>query len=165
MIYPNQFLDVAERFGLIRDIDRWVVCESIAIAKILQQKGKPSCLEVNLSGKSLNDTKLLQLIKERIIETGINSVNLVFEITETAAIENIVDAERFIMSLKHLGCRFALDDFGIGFSSFNYLKYLSVDYLKIDGSFIQNLPGNRTDRHLVKAMVEIARGLGEENHC
>lgn len=162
MIYPNQFLDVAERFGLIRDIDRWVVCESIALAKILQQKGKPSCLEVNLSGKSLNDTKLLQLIKERIIATGINSVNLVFEITETAAIENIVDAERFIMSLKHLGCRFALDDFGIGFSSFNYLKRLSVDYLKIDGSFIQNLPGNTTDRHLVKAMVEIAHGLGKK---
>lgn len=162
MIYPNQFLDIAERFGLIRDIDHWVVCESIALIKTLHQKGKPSYLEVNLSGRSLNDPSLLQLIKKKLIETGINSVNVVFEITETAAIENIVDAEHFIMSLKHLGCRFALDDFGIGFSSFNYLKYLSVDYLKIDGSFIQNLPSNFTDKHLVKAMVEIAHGLGKK---
>ncbi|MGQ3684076.1 MAG: EAL domain-containing protein [Candidatus Loosdrechtia sp.] len=162
LIYPNQFLDIAERFGLIHDIDQWVISESIAVVKTLQEKGKPAHLEINLSGKSLNNPGLLQLIKERLIQTGIDPGNVVFEITETSAIENIVDAERFIMSLKNLGCRFALDDFGIGFSSFNYLKHLSVDYLKIDGSFIQNLPISHTDKHLVKAMVEIAHGLGKK---
>lgn len=162
LIYPNQFLNIVERFGLICDVDHWVVNESIALIKELDQKGMPSHLGINLSGRSLNNTGLLRLIKEKLGETRIDPANVVFEITESAAIENIINAERFILDLKHLGCRFALDDFGIGFSSFNYLKHLSVNYLKIDGSFIQNLSNSPADQHLVRAIVEVAHGLGKK---
>ena len=119
-------------------------------------------LEVNLSGRAFNDPELLPLIKQEFAATNINPEALVFEITETAAIENMADAQRFITTLKGMGCRFGLDDFGIGFSSFSYLKQLPVDFLKIDGSFITDLKHNLTDQHLVKAMVEIARGLGKQ---
>lgn len=128
----------------------------------LQQDGKPAYLEVNLSGRSFADKKLLPLIKDKLSATNVDPANLVFEITETVLIENMMVAQHFIAELKLLGCRFALDDFGIGFSSFNYLKHLSVDYLKIDGSFISNLPHNTVDQHLVKAMVEVASGLGKK---
>jgi diguanylate cyclase (GGDEF)-like protein/PAS domain S-box-containing protein len=162
LIYSNQFLNIVERFGLIRDVDQWVVSESIALIKELDRKGIPSHLGINLSGKSLNDNGLLQLIRKKLEETGIDPVNVVFEICESAAIENVVDTERFIQDLKHFGCRFALDDFGIGFSSFNYLKHLSVDYLKIEGSFIQNLQNSPADQHLVRAIVEVVHGLGKK---
>lgn len=162
IILPVQFINVAERFGLIRDIDHWVVRESLPLAKKLYQKGKPCRLEVNLSGRALSEKKILQVIKERLAETGVDPASLIFEITETSAIQNITAAEYFIIEFKRMGCRFALDDFGIGFSSFNYLKRLPVDYLKIDGSFIQNLAENFTDQHLVKAMVEIAHAMGKK---
>ena len=104
----------------------------------------------------------MPLIRNELAATGIDPATLVFEITETALIENMAVAQLFIAELKSLGCRFALDDFGIGFSSFNYIKHLPVDYLKIDGSFIRNLPHDTVDQHLVKAMVEVARGLGKK---
>jgi len=161
-VAPSSFLDVAERFGLIHDIDRWVVSRAIRLIQKLKQDNKPAYLEVNLSGRSFADKKLLPLIRNELAETGIDSASLVFEITETALIENMAAAQLFIAELKSLGCRFALDDFGVGFSSFNYIKHLPVDYLKIDGSFIRNLPHDTVDQHLVKAMVEVARGLGKK---
>ena len=161
-VTPSSFLDIAERFGLIHDIDRWVVSRAIHLIKKLQQDGKPTYLEVNLSGRSFTDKKLLPLIRNELAETGIDPAALVFEITETAVIENMAAAQLFIAELKSLGCRFALDDFGVGFSSFNYIKHLPVDYLKIDGSFVRNLPHDTVDQHLVKAMVEVARGLGKK---
>jgi len=156
---PSSFLDTAERFGLIHDIDRWVVSTAIRLIKKLHHDGKLTCLEVNLSGKAFSDKKLLPLIRSELAATGIDPVSIIFEITETAIIENIDIARHFIVELKSLGCRFALDDFGIGFSSLNYIKHLPVDYLKIDGSFVRNLIHNTVDQHLVKAMVEVARGL------
>ncbi len=161
-VAPSSFLDVAERFGLIHDIDRWVVSRAIRLIQKLKQDNKPAYLEVNLSGRSFADKKLLPLIRNELAETGIDSASLVFEITETALIENMAAAQLFIAELKSLGCRFALDDFGVGFSSFNYIKHLPVDYLKIDGSFVRNLPHDTVDQHLVKAMVEVARGLGKK---
>jgi EAL domain-containing protein (putative c-di-GMP-specific phosphodiesterase class I) len=162
LILPSQFLGIAERFGLIHEIDRWVVCKSIRLVEKLQQNGKPTCLEVNLSGKSLMDTELLPLIKRELAAANVDPVNLIFEITETSCIENIATAQNFISSLKNLGCHFALDDFGIGFSSFNYLKHLPVDCLKIDGSFIHNLSRDSVDQQIVRAIVEVARGLGKK---
>lgn len=162
LIPPSQFIDIAERFGLIHDIDCWVVHESIHLIERLRRDGRPTCIEVNLSGNSYIDMGLLSIIREEIAAVGINPVNLVFEITETSYIKNMSAARQFVTALKTMGCRFALDDFGTGFSSFNYLKHLPVDYLKIDGSFIQNLPYNSVDQHLVKAMVEVARGLGKK---
>ncbi len=164
MELPGVFLPIAERFGLIHDIDRWVVKKAIHLIKKLKQDGKPAYLEVNISGKSFADKKLLPMIRNELAVTGVDTASLilVFEITETALIENMADAQSFISELKSIGCLFALDDFGIGFSSFNYLKQLPVDYLKIDGSFIVNLARDTTDQHLVKAMVEVARGLGKK---
>ncbi len=161
-VTPSSFLDIAERFGLIHDIDRWVVSRAIHLIQELKQDSKPAYLEVNLSGRSFADKKLLPLIRNELAETGIDPASLVFEITETALIENMAAAQLFIAELKSLGFRFALDDFGIGFSSFNYIKLLPVDYLKIDGSFVRNLPHDTVDQHLVKAMVEVSRGLGKK---
>ena len=162
IVAPSDFLDIAERFGLINDIDRWVVSRAIHLIQKLQQDNKPTYLEVNLSGRSFADKQLLPLIRNELAATGIDTATLIFEITETSVIENMAAAQLFIAELKSLGCRFALDDFGIGFSSFNYLKHLPVDYLKIDGSFIRNLAHDTVDQHLVKAMVEVARGLGKK---
>lgn len=160
LIYPRSFLDVAERFGLIHAIDRWVVGQAIALIARYQAAGQELCLEVNLSGKAFSDALLLPMIRRSLEQTSINPASLVLEITETAAITDVSVARQFVETLKELGCRFALDDFGAGFSSLFYLKHLPVDYLKIDGSFIHNLPDSPVDQHLVKAMVEVARGLG-----
>lgn len=162
LIYPSQFLYIAEQFGLIHDIDRWVAREAIRLIEKLKRNDKTSYLAVNLSGKSFIDAELLSLIEKELQVTDVDPVSLVFEITETSTIENMNAAQNFIAALKSMGCRFALDDFGIGFSSFNYLKQLPVDYIKIDGSFVHNLPIDPVDQHLVKAMVEVACGLGKK---
>jgi len=117
-------------------------------------------LEVNLSGKSIGDPELPELIEREIAATGVDPGRLVFEITETAAIANMDLARSFAERLRKLGCRFALDDFGAGFSSFYYLKHLPLDYVKIDGDFIRNLAGSLTDQLVVKSIVDIARGMG-----
>ncbi|MBI2472920.1 MAG: EAL domain-containing protein [Planctomycetes bacterium] len=161
LIPPPDFLRVAERFGLIHEIDRWVVCRAIHLIAEQRFTERGLFLDVNLSGRAFHDPELLPLIKQEFAATNINPETLVFEITETATIESMADAQHFIATLKSMGCRFGLDDFGIGFSSFSYLKHLPVDYLKIDGSFISELKHNQTDQHLVKAMVEVARGLGK----
>jgi EAL domain-containing protein (putative c-di-GMP-specific phosphodiesterase class I) len=117
-------------------------------------------LEVNLSAKSIGDPQLPELIEQELAATGVDPSRLIFEITETAAIANMEHARAFAERLRRLGCRFALDDFGAGFSSFYYLKYLPLDYLKIDGDFIRSLTSSVTDQLVVKSMVDIARGMG-----
>ena len=162
IVAPSSFLDIAERFGLIHDIDRWVVSKAIRLVQKLTQNAKSAYLEVNLSGRAFVDKKLLPFIKNELTETSVDPSTLIFEITETSMVENIAVAQCFITELKSLGCRFALDDFGVGFSSFNYVKHLPVDYLKIDGSFIRHLPYDTMDQHLVKAIVAVAHGLGKK---
>ncbi len=115
---------------------------------------------MNLSGRSVGDEELPAAIEAMIAEHGIDADRLIFEVTETAAIANMVEAREFAESLTHLGCRFALDDFGAGFGSFYYLKYLPLDFLKIDGDFIRKLKVSEVDQVLVRGMVEVARGLG-----
>lgn len=156
---PGAFLETAERFGLIQEIDRWVVHKAI---DLLASHPQPVGLEVNISAKSIEDVEMLALIDRDLGRTSIDPSRLILEITETAAITNLAKATEFIRALKETGVRFALDDFGMGFSSFHHLKHLPVDYLKIDGSYIHDLPGNRVDQHLVQAMVQVARGLGKE---
>jgi EAL domain-containing protein (putative c-di-GMP-specific phosphodiesterase class I) len=104
---------------------------------------------------------MLEAVEQSIASTGINPRSLIFEVTETAAIVNIETARRFAERLGELGCAFALDDFGAGFGSFYYLKHLPFDYLKIDGDFIRNLPASKADQLTVKAIVQIAHGLGK----
>ena len=155
IVMPAAFIDTAERFGLIQEIDQWVVRKAIHLLAEHDVR-----LEVNVSGKSMGDLAIPELVEREIAATGIDPGRLVFEITETAAIANMEQARTFAERLTRLGCRFALDDFGAGFSSFYYLKYLPLDYLKIDGDFIRSLTSSVTDQLVVKSMVDIARGLG-----
>lgn len=158
MIYPGKFIPVAERFGLMPQIDYWVVRSSLKALR----KNPYLKLFVNLSGVSLGDEDLLEFIETNIRESRIDPSRIGFEITETAAVRDILRAERWIHRLKGIGCRFALDDFGIGFSSFTYLRVLPVDYLKIDGSYIRNLDTDSTHLALVQAMNAVAHTLGKK---
>ncbi|MEX0992579.1 MAG: EAL domain-containing protein [Solirubrobacterales bacterium] len=162
IIPPAAFLGTAERFGLITEIDKWVVKRAIGLIDSQRRQGNDLRLEVNLSGVSVCDTELPDVIEREIKATGIDPSNLILEVTETAAIANMDEARRFAGRLADLGCRFALDDFGTGFGSFYYLKHLPLDYVKIDGEFIQNLPYNLTDQLVVKAMAQVAEGLVEQ---
>lgn len=156
------FIDNAQRFGLMPAIDRWVVERSIQIIGEHTRPGREVIIEANISSKAFADKELLPLIRRTLDATGANPRHLVLEVTESAAIASLGEAQQFVRDLKEIGCRFALDDFGVGFSSFSHLKHLDVDYLKIDGSFIVDLPRDPVDQHLVKAIVEVSRALGKE---
>src|SRR4051794_7996730 len=156
IVLPGAFIEVAERFGLIGELDRWVIRRAI---RLLAEREDVQ-LEVNVSGCSLTDAELPSFVERELSGTGVDPGRLIFEITETSAIADMEQAREFAERLTRLGCRFALDDFGAGFSSFHYLKYLPLDYLKIDGDFVRKLASSPTDRLVVKAMVDIARGMG-----
>jgi diguanylate cyclase (GGDEF)-like protein/PAS domain S-box-containing protein len=158
IIMPINFIPVAERFGLMPQVDRWVVLSALNTMK------KFPDLEpfINLSGLSLAEESLLEFIEKSIIESGVDPARIGFEITETTAVKDMARAERWIRRLKNLGCRFALDDFGIGFSSFSYLRLLPVDYLKIDGSYIRDINKDATHKSLVKAINAVAHALGKK---
>lgn len=158
LISPLKFIPTAERFGLMSQVDRWVVHSSIAAL----QKHPDLNIFINLSGVSLGDEELLRFIEESIRESNIDSSRLGFEITETAAVKDLLRAERWIRSLKKVGCTFALDDFGIGFSSFSYLRVLPVDFLKIDGSFVRNLDKDPAHRAMVRAMNDVSHALNKK---
>lgn len=160
IVPPGSFLGVAEQLGLLHLIDRWVVRRAIETLAERRKAGEDLSLAVNLSGKAFEDEELLRMIRRDLAETAADPAHLVLEITETTAIADINQAREFIDQLRAMGCQFALDDFGVGFSSFYNLKHLPVDYLKIDGTFIQNLRHDASDQQVVKAMVAVARGLG-----
>ena len=157
LIMPAEFLPTAERLGLIHDIDHWVILEAVRL--LAANPDMEAGLDVNLSGKAFADPNLLPTIATALENAHVDPHRLGFEITETAAIADVTRAQELISSLKELGCRFSLDDFGSGFSSFYYLKHLAIDCLKVDGSFIKALPHSRQDQHLVRGMVEMCRGL------
>ncbi|CAN5506607.1 hypothetical protein BH20ACT19_BH20ACT19_04230 [soil metagenome] len=161
LIPPGAFLDVAERFDLIQDVDNWVAGRAIAMMAELCDSGHDLCVEVNVSGRSMGESRLLETIESALTEHGVSPHRLILEVTETAAVANIPRAREFAERLGELGCRFALDDFGAGFGSFYYLKHLPFDFLKIDGEFVRNCVGTPTDQLVIKAVVEIARGLGK----
>jgi len=140
---PSSFLYVAERFNLIQEIDCWVARQAIELIAEYGRAGLRLELHVNLSGKSIGDPHVAEVIEEAIPSAGIDPACLIFELTETTAITNIEDAKAFAHRLRLRGCRFALDDFGAGFGSFYYLKSLPFDYFKIDGDFIRGIVGAR----------------------
>jgi diguanylate cyclase (GGDEF)-like protein len=160
VIPPGAFIGVAERFGLIREIDRWVVANAIRTQGESIQAGKPVALTINLSGRHFGSPKILELIQETTRRHKANPSSIVFEVTETAAVENFTEACDFIKALREMRYRFALDDFGAGFSSFDYLKHIPVDYVKIDGSFVRNLHNDKVDQIFVKAIADMANGVG-----
>ena len=156
IIMPGHFIPFAEKSGKILDIDRWVVRESIAL--LAESTDTPS-LAVNISGRSFDEPSLPQYIAEQLAQAKVAPSRLHVELTETSAVSDLHDAQRFIEALRQTGCKVCLDDFGAGFSSFSYLKHLKVDTLKIDGLFIRNLVNDRDNQVFVKAIVDVARGL------
>ena len=160
LIPPGAFLEIAERFGMIRDIDCWVLNKAIQVQGESCKRGCPVTLAINLSGRHFGDPQVLEWIRQFVEQSAADPSMLIFEITETAAVENVNQAVRFTDSLHALGCRIALDDFGIGFSSFHYLKHLAVDMIKLDGSFVRQLARDKFDRVFIKSMSDMARGLG-----
>ncbi len=161
VITPNEFIPVAERMGLIHSIDLWVTDKTIDFLATLPPEQSSLSFAINLSGTAFQDESLLPTIKEKLALTWVDANRITFEITETAAVENYEKTRTMITNIRSLGCKFALDDFGAGFCSFNYLKAFPVDYVKIDGQFIQNLINDETDQVLVRSMAEIANKLGK----
>ncbi len=160
LIPPGSFLYIAERFDLIQQIDRWVFAQAAEMLSRCQESGQDISLSVNMSGKTLSDSRVLEDLRAILNEHAIDPSRLIVEVTETAAIVNIDKAREVARGLRELGCRFALDDFGAGFASFYYLKHLEFDYLKIDGEFIKGLNQSATDQLVVQSVVQIAHGLG-----
>ena len=160
LIPPGRLIPAAERFRQMPDIDRWVIHNALKLVAGRGQNGGFSAYAINLSGQSLGQPELLDFVKREILRSGVRPDMLTFEITETAAIQNVVHASRFMAELKQMGCQFALDDFGSGLSSFGYLKKLPVDYLKIDGSFVRNMLHDHHDHSIVVAIAQIAKTLG-----
>ena len=162
LIPPGAFIDIAERSGAIRDIDLWVVKSACRIIRHQRAQGRVSRMEINVSGVSVSDPEFVALITPELAALGPMATDLVFELTETAAVTNLAHASAFAEGLRPFGCGLALDDFGVGFGSFYYLKHLPCQYLKIDGEFIRGLSQSHADQVFVRAMVELARGLGKQ---
>lgn len=160
MISPGAFLPLAERFNLIQFIDLWVIRQSVKQLEELRLMGRPTSFSVNLSGCTLNAPDVLSEIEDLLKNTALDPSSLVFEVTETTAIERLDVARNFIDGLRKRGWRFALDDFGTGFRSFSQLKHLPVDIVKIDGSFVQDMSIDPIDRAIVVAINDIAQSLG-----
>jgi diguanylate cyclase (GGDEF)-like protein/PAS domain S-box-containing protein len=161
LIPPGQFMPAAERYNLMPAIDRWIIAAALEWLMTLPElvAGLDTCT-INLSGHSLGDPSLAEFIAHELERTAISPTKICFEITETAAIANLGRTRELIGKLKVLGCRFALDDFGAGFSSFAYLKSLPVDYLKIDGGFVRNMVEDATDATMVRAIHDVGHALG-----
>jgi PAS domain S-box-containing protein len=156
LVLPGQFIPAAEEYGLILDIDRWVVGEAVALA------AEGHAVELNLSACSLTTPAIIEDLERGLARTGADASLIVAEITETALLDDACAAEHFIARLKALGCRLALDDFGTGYGGFTHLKRLPVDLLKIDAEFVRDLATNQASRHVVSAVVSLARGFGKE---
>ncbi|MDZ8264120.1 EAL domain-containing protein [Nostoc sp. ChiQUE01b] len=159
LVLPMAFIPAAERYNLMHLIDRWVI--RTLFRNWLRLGGnQQSIYAINLSGSSINDDQFIDFLYEQFTLHPISPQRICFEITETVAIANLIKARQFIQKLQQMGCRFALDDFGAGMSSFAYLKSLPVDYLKIDGSFIRNIVENPVDDAIVTAITRISSVMG-----
>jgi diguanylate cyclase (GGDEF)-like protein/PAS domain S-box-containing protein len=163
IVAPAAFLPAAERYHLMPAIDRWVVRQ--ALAQLARQRATPgayNCFNINLSGQSLCDPEFLSFVLAQLRGSGVAPAQICFEITETAAVANLSHATQLIRTLREAGCRFALDDFGAGLSSFGYLKSMRVDYLKIDGAFVRNIVHDRADSAMVNSINQVAHTLNIE---
>lgn len=163
IVMPSEFLPAAERYNLSDRIDRWVIAHALSWLR-----DHPALVDqlhlcsINLSGQSMGNETILRFILEQIDDGSVPAEKLCFEVTETAAISDLVQAKHFISLLKDRGCMFALDDFGSGFSSFSYLKKLPVDFLKIDGSFVRDICTDSIDLAMVRSINEIGHVMGKK---
>ena len=156
---PGYFLPAAERYHMMPLIDRWVVAEALTI---IARKGAgfPYVCAINLSGQTLTEEGFLEYVIDLIKQHEVDARRICFEITETAVIANLNKARQFIRALREFGCRFSLDDFGSGLSSFAYLKNLEVDFLKIDGMFVKAIVNNKVDRAMVESINNVGHMMG-----
>jgi len=162
LIMPNDFIPIAEQTGLINQIDLLVLKLAFTKLSSLHAENSSLTLSVNLSGKAFNNPNLLSFLKNELDRPDINAEKLILEVTETTAIENFTAAKKMISEITATGARFALDDFGVGFSSFQHLRHLDVAYIKIDGSFIRQLGKLKEDQILVQAIADIAKASGKK---
>ena len=163
LVAPGRFLPAAERYGLIREIDRMVLGKVITLIADRSSADEHGVrIAINCSSLSITDGKMLAQIERALTLARIDPAQLVIEVTETAAISDMARAGAFCAGVQALGCAVALDDFGAGFGSFQYLKHLPFEYLKIDGDFIRGLSASLKDQLVVKALVELARGMGKQ---
>ena len=163
IVGPDRFIPAAERYNMMSTLDRWVVRE--ALSKLADQSGEGEArytIAINLSGTSLSEDRFLEFVTDELKKRKLPHGAICFEITETAAISNLSRVIHFMQTLKKLGCKFSLDDFGSGLSSFTYLKNLPVDFLKIDGQFIRNVAEDSVDESMVKAISEVGHAMGIE---
>jgi len=162
-ISTPEFIEAAERYNRMQDVDRWVVKNAL---RWISQHGitmeNVEMFSINLSGLSVNDDSFLKFIIEQIETSKVPVEKICFEVTETAGVGNLTDASEFICQLKKTGCQFSLDDFGTGMSSYAYLKNLPVDFLKIDGAFVKDMASNKSDYAVVKSICEIGHFMGLE---
>ncbi|MCB1717339.1 MAG: EAL domain-containing protein [Candidatus Competibacteraceae bacterium] len=162
ILEPGAFIPAAERFGMMAAIDRWVVSSALAqYATVFKNSSNGSgIMAINLSGLSLTDPDMTNYIQTELKNSRVPPDCICFEITETAAIRNFAQAKRFVAELRQLGCLFSLDDFGSGLSSFSYLREFSVDYLKIDGSFVRRMAQDKVNHTLVSAINDVGHAMG-----
>ncbi len=155
------FIEAAERSGMVQELDRWVVARALELLGAREREGSPVSLHVNLSGASVADLSVLEFIERRLDEGTADPARCTFEITETARVHDYEAAGGFADRLTEFGCQVAIDDYGAGFGPFHYLKQIPFDLIKIDGSFIRDMPNSDADQLTVQAIVQIARGLGK----
>jgi len=162
VVRPVVFLPAAERYRMMPLIDRWVIQATLRTLAPLDLRLLPenSCFNINLSGQSLGDTDFADFVLEAVEASSVPPGRICFEITETAAVMNLSSANTLISALRERGCRFALDDFGSGLSSFTYLKNMKVDFLKIDGAFVRTILDDRADLAMVRSIVQVAHTMG-----
>jgi diguanylate cyclase (GGDEF)-like protein/PAS domain S-box-containing protein len=167
MLPAGRFIQTAEQYGMVQELDRWVVGQAIELLDRIETEGNGNGrnhvgLHVNLSGSSITDASVLEYIERSFDTSDAFPGAITFEITETAAVRNFETAAAFADRLSEFGSQIAIDDYGVGFGPFYYLKHLPFDLIKIDGDFIRDLPRNDADQLTVRAIVDIARGLGKQ---
>lgn len=162
MRMPGKFIEIAEEVGLIQSIDQFVIQHAISQLSKLHKDGKDVKFAINLSGSMVDAPVLLPFLKRVIKKYEVDPTKLIFEVTETAAVSNLQQAKLMMTAIKALGCQFSLDDFGVGFASFSYMRQLPIDIIKIDGIFIKDLDKNADDQLFVKALIDVAKGLGRK---
>jgi len=161
LISPAAFLPAAERFGMMADIDRWMIDHALKAMREVRNSSRPVALTLNVSAQTLEKGGLAEFVTAKIVEHDVNPGALVFEITESHSITDLGSARKQLHALRQLGCLIAVDDFGTGFSTFAYLRQLEADLLKIDGSLIQGLPDDPLDRVVIAALTSIAETAGK----
>jgi diguanylate cyclase (GGDEF)-like protein len=155
------FIEAAERSGMVQELDRWVVAQALELLASRERAGNPVSLHVNLSGASIADLSVLEFIERRLDEGDADPSRCTFELTETVGVHDYEAAGGFADRLTEFGCQVAIDDYGAGFGPFHYLKSIPFDLIKIDGSFVRDMPNSDADQLTVQAIVQIARGLGK----